>query len=174
MLLGAKLNVYTDHHILNFGGPLNTQRVLRWRIYVKEYSPIIPHILGRDNVLVDTYSRLPRLDLPDAKRKQSDDEVISKGSFVYSSFELSELFDCLLNLPVPSTHEITVGFQWIKQHQDNDSILQQGLPDLCFTKNFGGFDLLCYVSPNNDVGTQWRMCLLSTPAYQLSVVFVKY
>ena len=46
MLLGAKLNIYTDHRNPTFCGPLDTHRVLPWRIYVKEYCPSIYHIPG--------------------------------------------------------------------------------------------------------------------------------
>ena len=60
-----------------------------------------------------------------------------------------------------------MNFESIKQHQDDDPMLQQlhqGLPNLYHTLTFGGFDLVCYVSPDNNPETQWSIYLTQQTA----------
>ena len=61
MLLNAVLHVHTDHYILSLIPFTETQRVLRWRLYIEEYLLFIFHNMkGTDNVLYyNFYLSLP-------------------------------------------------------------------------------------------------------------------
>ena len=61
MLLGDKLVIYTDHENLTFRTS-STQRVLRWRLYMDDFDFELKYIEGEKNVLMDCFSRLPRMD----------------------------------------------------------------------------------------------------------------
>ena len=63
MLLGDEIHVRTEHNNLTFDN-LSTQRVLRWKSYVEEYSPKLHYIEGPNNILADNLSRLHRLPMP--------------------------------------------------------------------------------------------------------------
>jgi hypothetical protein len=58
ILLGQKIIIHTDHKNLTFG-QLTSERVMRWRLYLEEYSPDISYIKGEQNVVADALSRLP-------------------------------------------------------------------------------------------------------------------
>ena len=106
MLLGAEINIYTDHKNLTFAN-FNTQRVLRWRCYVEEYAPTLFYLQGKLNVSADAFSRLPRFDSLEiiegkSLETQTQPNPLQDPTSVmnlYTNTEESELLECLKYLP---------------------------------------------------------------------------
>ena len=53
ILLGQQIRVYKDHKNLT-QKKFNLDRVMRWRLYIEEYSPDLQYIKGENNVVADT------------------------------------------------------------------------------------------------------------------------
>jgi len=65
ILLGQKILIHTDHENLTYK-TFNSDRVMRWRLYIEEYSPDLRYIKGTHNVVADALSRLEMQDIPPA------------------------------------------------------------------------------------------------------------
>ena len=57
ILLGQQIRVHTDHENLTYK-KFNSDRVMRWRLYIEEYSQDLQYIKGENNVIADALSRL--------------------------------------------------------------------------------------------------------------------
>jgi RNase H-like domain found in reverse transcriptase len=57
ILLGQKIKVHTDHENLTYRN-FKSDRVMRWRLYIEEYSPDLQYIKGTHNVFADALSWL--------------------------------------------------------------------------------------------------------------------
>ena len=188
MLLGARITIHTDHKNLTFDN-LSTQRVLRWRSFVEEYSPMLNYIEGPKNVLADSLSRCHRLPGEDELANAtylvppSDTDSIDEidGYFfgdietdlIFSELnysgvqdaDLSDILDCYVNLP----DETLVGsnplnFKHIADKQQTDAklnILKQKLPAQYINKSLDPDvrDITCYVKEHDNPDTQWRIYL---------------
>ena len=63
MIMGANITIFSHHKKLTFR-TLNPQRVLRWKVFLEDYFPTFKHIEGKNNVLADCSSRMPRMEAP--------------------------------------------------------------------------------------------------------------
>jgi hypothetical protein len=152
MLLGAVINIHTDHkNILTLGD--SSQRRLRWISYVDEYGPTLHYIKGPSNVIADTFSRMPMQESTplamvgkeDTPRKREtarrptgkpttasepDADPLDCHFSLTDDREMSECFqhlpaeECYLNLPEDSAVDNPLDIDAIKEQQDADQELQ--------------------------------------------------
>jgi hypothetical protein len=57
ILLGQDIKVHTDHENLTYKH-FNSDRVMRWQLFIEEYAPNLQCIKGVHNVVADALSRL--------------------------------------------------------------------------------------------------------------------
>ena len=142
ILYGCKeLHIHTDHKNLTYAN-LNSQRVLRWRLFLEDFHPTFHYVKGTDNSLADALSRLPRLEEGDeAPVLQAQSHVLgldrslpkglgmplsmetSKDEFAYTSIvEDPELAQCFLNFPeVDHEHPFALDYGSIAAAQRLDN-----------------------------------------------------
>ncbi len=169
MLFGANITVYTDHKNLTFHN-LTSQRVIRWRNFVEEYSPTIVYIEGPTNVLADAFSRLPRLSSTNGEDSPSDmDDIgpIGPSSLVESHFHSIHfdddgLLDCFLNHPPLEEMAFPLHYVLLQQHQFEDlqlqALLQQRPLEYQVMEMSAGVLLICQIRPDKP----WRIALPTT------------
>jgi RNase H-like domain found in reverse transcriptase len=60
ILLGQQIIVHTHHANLTYKN-FFSDRVMRWRLFIEEYSPDLQYIKGENNVVADALSCLPQI-----------------------------------------------------------------------------------------------------------------
>ena len=78
ILFGYKLEVFTDHeNLVHETLLLSSDRVMRWRLLLEEYSPTFHWIKGEKNIVADSMSRLPTV--------ASTDEIVEARDEVFAT-----------------------------------------------------------------------------------------
>ena len=166
MLLGADITIFTDHENLTFDN-FTSQRVLRWRLYLEDYSPTLHHKAGKTNVVADCLSRLPRAEPAILEGKNVVTPVAAYvdelGAFC-SLYDDLELMECFLTLPTMTPEQASpLDFAWMQQQQQQDETLQQRLaahPNEYVQRQFTDTtSLIVYVKPGADPNWEWKICL---------------
>jgi hypothetical protein len=133
ILLGQKIKVHTDHENLTYKN-FNSDRVMRWRLYIEEYSPDLNYIKGTHNVVTDALSQLE----------------INETSFEDTQESFLGLMECFANKA--DTDEFhPLNYQQLKIALDKDKTIQKNLKmpkTLYFCKDFHGggklTSLICF------------------------------
>ena len=131
MLYGCQnIHVYTDHKNNTFHC-LQTQRVLRWRLFLEDFGVHFHYIKGSDNALADALSRLPfaeRQDPPvdsNSTPSSTHSSTHSLNSFYSMAIDDDDLLDCFVNLPSSEGIPFVLGYDNIASAQTRDAVLQQ-------------------------------------------------
>jgi len=133
ILLGQQLIIHTDHENLTYKH-FNTDRVMRWRLFLEEYSPDIRWLKGESNVVADALSRL---DLDNSPLEES-----------HVTEELQAHYYCYA---VEEQKEITfpLAFELIHKKQLSDKSLVKALTEdkyhlKSFYRGESQYDLICH------------------------------
>ena len=114
ILLGQQIIVHTDHENLTYK-KFVSDRVMRWRLFIEEYSPDLRYIKGEDNVVADALSRLP---------KELSNLVIDDTHHLDDSMEAYyTTMDCLTDERKSETDYHPLSYQRLDE-------AQQGAPDI--------------------------------------------
>ena len=139
MLYGAKIHVYTDHRNITFNR-LNTQRVVRWRLFLEEFSPIFHYIKGETNTLADALSRLSiseGQDLDTSRNEPRNPMDLYKAPLSFDTVEYDplqtfhtmvmdeELSECFIHLPDQAGVPFVLDYNTISESQAQDAELRE-------------------------------------------------
>ena len=111
ILLGQRIEVHTDHKNLTCKN-FNTERVMRWRLILEEYSPELLYIKGTHNIVADALSRL---DLDEDLGNQAEALCLETMAELFAEDEE--------NFP----KEFPLSYRQLAYEQQRDNYIQQKL-----------------------------------------------
>ena len=172
MLLGTKITVYTEHQNHTYD-TINNRRVLNWRLALEDFAPQLVYLPGKQNVLADCFSRLPRIE---GKNVDAPDELPEVDSKFYSILDDAELAECFAHFPFDASLAPFDGFvnfpsdnirnpidlKWIQQHQFEDEELNRihrSNPNQYVTKFIDDLPMICYRRDPLVTESEWKICI---------------
>ena len=124
ILYGYEIRVFSDHKNLVHAATMSqSQRVMRWRLILKEFGPDIRHISDDKNIVADALSRLPTANNdPIEQRTDAQDQVKMTTESELFILEDDEEFPLHLSLVRRTQQiELTNNSKLRKLLQDNKS-----------------------------------------------------
>ena len=138
ILLGQKIVIHTDHKNLIYKN-FNSDRVMRQRLFIEEYSPDIRYIKGENNVVADALSRLSMEQEPREEAFFTLEEMSNMYCYAANKKDNKEDTSCPIN------------YQLIGHEQSKDKKIRKlalTKPDSYALKEFKSagkrFDLICH------------------------------
>ena len=144
MLYGQRIIIWTDHKNLTYHATqFSSDRVLRQRLKIEEFGPIIKHIDGDKNIAADTLSRVEIKDNPKAIKTFMETTATKQESHVMHEILTSE-----------EDEKVPIDYQVIHNAQRDDNELlafrtQNKTKNNYTVQKFGKFDLWVKKSPND-------------------------
>jgi len=135
ILLGQQIIIHTDHKNLTYA-TFNSDRVMRWRLFIEEYSPALTYIEGTKNVVADALSRLDINETPIKELHEED-----------STEELNSRLYCLAKEDV-GNDVYPLLYEQIGKAQSKDKQLHN---------KFKEKDTLYYLKTFLSAGKQWQL-----------------
>ncbi len=119
ILLGQKIRVYTDHKNLTFKN-FNTDRVMRWRLILEEYSPELIYTKGEDNVVADALSRMP---MTTSAQPETNPNLLKLLEQNASFFGMSKARKKSVSAPAMTQPAFPLSYSNVDKHQQKDKEL---------------------------------------------------
>jgi hypothetical protein len=181
MLLGARINVFTDHKNLTHAlTSFSTQRVLRWRISIEEFNPTFNYIPGPDNVVADALSRVPtksttplveekspsnsRLTYSDPNNMTAETMFhATVNSSFHSLLDEPQLMDCFLLHPTfDDENRYPLDYRTLRDYQLLDQHLLAAVatqPKWIMKQMSPNLELVCHSASSGVAADDWKIAI---------------
>jgi RNase H-like domain found in reverse transcriptase/Integrase zinc binding domain len=157
-LLGAQITIYTDHKNLTYAlTQYQTQRVLRWRLYIEEYDPKFEYIQGNANVLSDALSRVPQANslLGESSSINKEDNYFKSHTELLLTIAKADCYIFVAQFDIKGRyplHAMTLKYyqgidQWCQEYTNNNR-------DTVYLKEYEGIPIL-----QTQQGENWRILI---------------
>jgi transposase InsO family protein len=170
------IHVYTDHKNNTFA-KFQTQRVLRWRLFLEDFGVQFHYIKGESNSLADALSRLPLAERQNPTDSFESDVLPSNpvdNSFYSMAIDDDNLLDCFIHLPQSEDIPFVLDYNTIRAAQAGDArlaVLRQTKPASFVEQLLApNVSVTCYIPEPN---APWKI-YLPTPLLQNAVLWYHY
>ena len=114
LLLDRHFTIHTDHKNLTYVNDSVNAMVVRWKLYLQEYSFDIKHIKGADNIVADNFSRLCLLSEEDNISDEALLQLIEEDEKFYSLLELYKIPKRIKRI-IGKVHNSSVGHHGVER-----------------------------------------------------------
>jgi hypothetical protein len=114
LLLDRHFTIHTDHKNLTYVNDSVNAMVVRWKLYLQEYSFDIKHVKGADNIVADNFSRLCLLSEDHDSSEETMLQLIEEDETCHSLLELHNVPERFKDL-IGEVHNSSVGHHGVER-----------------------------------------------------------